>query len=176
MSNHYHLVLQVDKTAADVWSMDEVIERWYRLFNGHLLVDRYLTEEKISADPHLGNFLILVDGQLGLLDFGCVRCLSEDFVGDFTEMMPKIVDGYFFNKNTKALLESYQKLKFIEQEVTLATFELEIIPDLQPFDQWLGEAYVEKTFDFSNKQPCTGKPENMSSSAIQFLRGMYSER
>ena len=42
MSNHYHLALQVDKTAVDVWSMDEVIERWYRLFNGHLLVERYL--------------------------------------------------------------------------------------------------------------------------------------
>ncbi|NRA55584.1 MAG: transposase [Gammaproteobacteria bacterium] len=48
MSNHYHLVLQVDKVAADTWTMDEVIERWYRLFNGHLLVDRYLTEETIS--------------------------------------------------------------------------------------------------------------------------------
>ena len=132
--------------------------------------------KKINADPHPGNFLILADGQLGLLDFGCVRCLSEDFVGDFTEMMPKIVDGYFFNKNTKALLESYQKLKFIEKEVTLATFELEIMPDLQPYGQWLGEAYVEKTFDFSNKQPCPGKPENMSGSAIQFLSGMYSEQ
>jgi len=48
MSNHYHLVLQVDKVTADAWSMDEVIERWYRLFNGHLLVDRYLSENEIS--------------------------------------------------------------------------------------------------------------------------------
>jgi len=43
MNNHYHLVLQVDKEIADTWSMDEVIDRWYCLFNGHLLVDRYLS-------------------------------------------------------------------------------------------------------------------------------------
>jgi len=48
MSNHYHLVLQVDKATAEAWSMDDVIARWYRLFNGHLLVDRYLTGEKIT--------------------------------------------------------------------------------------------------------------------------------
>jgi len=132
--------------------------------------------KKINADPHSGNFLIMADGQLGLLDFGCVRCLSDDFVLDFTDMMPKIVDGYFFNKNTKALLESYQKLKFLKQEVTLTTFELEIMPDLQPYGQWLGEAYVEKNFDFKNKLPCPGKPEKMSGSAIQFLNGMYSEQ
>jgi len=29
LSSHYHLVLQVDKIAADSWSMAQVIERWY---------------------------------------------------------------------------------------------------------------------------------------------------
>jgi hypothetical protein len=48
MSNHYHLVIHVNKVAADTWSMDEVIDRWYRLFNGHLLVDRFLTEETVT--------------------------------------------------------------------------------------------------------------------------------
>ena len=42
MSNHYHLVLQVDKVTADMWTMDEVIERWYRLYSGHPMVDDYL--------------------------------------------------------------------------------------------------------------------------------------
>jgi len=48
MSNHYHLLLQVDKVTADIWSMDEVILRWYQLFNGHALVDSYLAGEEIS--------------------------------------------------------------------------------------------------------------------------------
>ncbi|ATC96744.1 hypothetical protein PTUN_b0339 [Pseudoalteromonas tunicata] len=29
MSNHYHLVLRVDRSRALNWSKDEVIERWY---------------------------------------------------------------------------------------------------------------------------------------------------
>jgi REP element-mobilizing transposase RayT len=48
MSNHYHLVLQVDRVHADLLSMDEVIERWYQLYNGHPIVDEYLTNPDIS--------------------------------------------------------------------------------------------------------------------------------
>jgi hypothetical protein len=31
MSNHYHVVLHIDKGEADAWSIDEVIERWHCL-------------------------------------------------------------------------------------------------------------------------------------------------
>ncbi len=78
MSNHYHLVLQVDKEIADEWSMNEVIERWYRLFNGHLLVDRYLTEETISS-AHLQAVEKLVELWLArLYDISWfMKCLNE---------------------------------------------------------------------------------------------------
>ncbi|WP_026179671.1 hypothetical protein [Hahella ganghwensis] len=42
MSNHYHVVLQVNAELTDTWSQDEVIERWRRLFKGPQLVERYL--------------------------------------------------------------------------------------------------------------------------------------
>jgi hypothetical protein len=29
MSNHYHVVLHINKNKADSWSLDEVIERWH---------------------------------------------------------------------------------------------------------------------------------------------------
>lgn len=48
MSNHYHIVLQVDKVKADAWTVDEVIDKWYQLFNGHMLVDRYLAGDTLS--------------------------------------------------------------------------------------------------------------------------------
>ena len=132
--------------------------------------------KKINADPHPGNFLILADGQIGILDFGCVRSLSDDFVYDLTDMIPKIVDSYFFNKNFQSLLESYQQLKFIEQDISLKVFESEIMPDLRLYGQWLGEAYVERTFDFNNKTPCPGKPNKFNGNAIKFLNGMHSEQ
>jgi REP element-mobilizing transposase RayT len=49
MSNHYHLVLRVDKEQALDWSLEEVIERWYRLYKSNVLVDRYRKGEDMSA-------------------------------------------------------------------------------------------------------------------------------
>ena len=58
--------------------MDEVIERWNRLFNGHLLIDRYLTEETISA-AHLQAVEKLVKLWRGsLYDISWyMKCLNE---------------------------------------------------------------------------------------------------
>lgn len=41
MSNHYHLVLKVNKEQALNWTLDEVIDCWYRLYKTHPLVDSY---------------------------------------------------------------------------------------------------------------------------------------
>jgi len=37
----------------------------------------------VHADPHPGNFLITPDGKLGVLDFGCIKELPEDFYQPF---------------------------------------------------------------------------------------------
>jgi len=41
MSNHYHVVLHVDEKQAEQWSDKEVIKRWYKLFNGNMLINRF---------------------------------------------------------------------------------------------------------------------------------------
>jgi hypothetical protein len=46
MNNHYHIVMRIDRERALGWSLDEVLERWTRLFSGPLLVTRYLSEER----------------------------------------------------------------------------------------------------------------------------------
>ena len=78
MSNHYHLVLHVDKVAADILSMDEVIERWYRLFNGHLLVDQYLTEDTISPAHFIAVEKLVELWRARLYDISWyMKCLNE---------------------------------------------------------------------------------------------------
>ena len=37
----------------------------------------------VHADPHPGNFLITPDGKLGVLDFGCIKELPDDFYYPF---------------------------------------------------------------------------------------------
>ena len=41
MSNHYHLVLHVDRSRARQWSPNEVVERWTQLFSAPPLVSRW---------------------------------------------------------------------------------------------------------------------------------------
>jgi len=71
-------VLQVDKVSADSWSMDEVITRWYRLFNGHLLVDRYLAGDEITQ-AHFNAVEVLSETwRARLYDISWfMKCLNE---------------------------------------------------------------------------------------------------
>ncbi|WP_303905258.1 transposase [Thiohalomonas denitrificans] len=41
MSNHYHLVLHVDREAATDWDTPEVLRRWHALFSGNELTRRF---------------------------------------------------------------------------------------------------------------------------------------
>ncbi len=45
MSNHYHVVLHVDPARSRLWSRDDVIRRWLRLYKGDPLVHCYLRGE-----------------------------------------------------------------------------------------------------------------------------------
>jgi REP element-mobilizing transposase RayT len=48
MSNHYHVVLYIDKEQADNWNRDDVIDHWHRLFSGNLISQRYAKNESLS--------------------------------------------------------------------------------------------------------------------------------
>lgn len=41
----------------------------------------------VHADPHPGNFLITKKGQLGILDFGCVKVIPEDFYTNYFRLL-----------------------------------------------------------------------------------------
>lgn len=45
MSNHYHVVLYVDKNRCLTWSQDEVIKHWLMLYKGPEIIHRHLRHE-----------------------------------------------------------------------------------------------------------------------------------
>lgn len=131
---------------------------------------------KINADPHPGNFLFLSDGNLGVLDFGCVRQLGDEFIKNFAEMIPAMIDTYYLQKNPRPLFESYKQLRFINSKTSYEQFKSEIIPYLEPYALWFCQAYQQSHFDFKNKTPCPGRPSHDSNVAMSHLDGMYSEQ
>ncbi len=52
------------------------------------------TLKAVHADPHPGNFLLQEDGTVGIIDFGCIKVIPEDFYHDyFALIMPEIHDN-----------------------------------------------------------------------------------
>jgi REP element-mobilizing transposase RayT len=51
MSNHYHLVVRVDRERVADLSTHEVIQRWAQLYQGPLIIRRYLSEKRKDMSP-----------------------------------------------------------------------------------------------------------------------------
>ncbi|NIP72496.1 MAG: transposase [Gammaproteobacteria bacterium] len=78
MSNHYHVVLYLDRERAAGWSLDEVIDRWYQLFRGQLLVDRYRAGKPLTGAESQAVRKLAETWRARLVDLGWfMRCLNE---------------------------------------------------------------------------------------------------
>jgi hypothetical protein len=78
MSNHYHLVLFVDRDGAKAWTLDEVIERWQKLFKGSDLVDRYRSGQNLSRVERDALGQLVSQWRERLSDISWfMRCLNE---------------------------------------------------------------------------------------------------
>ncbi len=53
----------------------------------------FFSDRLIHADPHPGNFLVLPDGRLGVLDFGATKRLSENFAGVYRGFLHALANG-----------------------------------------------------------------------------------
>jgi len=78
MSNHYHLVLKINRGKALDLSDDEVIERWMKLFSGNLLVQRYQKGE-CKTEAEIDKAQDIIDSwRERLSDISWfMRCLNE---------------------------------------------------------------------------------------------------
>ncbi len=102
------------------------------------------TLRQVHADPHPGNFLMQADGSLGIIDFGCIKVIPENFY-----------DNYFALINFKTLDDKaktthlFYELEFISKEDS---------PQEQVFFQelftemiyLLGKPFGAEEFDFAD--------------------------
>jgi len=95
---------------ANVEAVRQIIRQPRRLLDRlvHLYAYMILCEGYYHADPHPGNFLVLPDGRLALLDFGMVQTLSPDTQRALTDLVRAAVCG-----RTDEVLEGFYRLGLI---------------------------------------------------------------
>lgn len=100
----------------------------------------------VHADPHPGNFIITHDGKLGIIDFGCIKELPDDFYRPFFSLTS---EG-FFNDKAKTL-QAFRELEMIHEKDTPA--EVEFYYGM--YRQMIGlfaKPYSSDIFDFSGDE------------------------
>lgn len=103
---------------------------WHQFFRGGLL----------HADPHPGNFKILADGRLGILDYGCVKIFDEPFMRAFGEMMHAKV-----REDEEALRDAFVELELMDDRE-----DDEQLEDMQKIAEYFSVGVrKDEVFDFA---------------------------
>ena len=78
MSNHYHVVLHINREQGERWDTREVLQRWTQLFSGHLLVQRFLANDSLGKAELQRVEEFAEEYRSRLLDISWfMRCLNE---------------------------------------------------------------------------------------------------
>ncbi|MDO1500368.1 AarF/ABC1/UbiB kinase family protein [Winogradskyella maritima] len=115
---------------------------------GQALWDFYMFQihnlRKVHADPHPGNFLISKEGELIVLDFGCMKTIPEDFYIPYFELATKesLENPAFFTKKLFQLEILKPEDSKEEADFFSAMFHELLSLFTQPFHS--------ETFDFSD--------------------------
>jgi predicted unusual protein kinase regulating ubiquinone biosynthesis (AarF/ABC1/UbiB family) len=100
--------------------------------------------KSVHADPHPGNFIITSDYQLGIIDFGCVKVIPDDFHTVYFQLL----DPDLLADKTKREKVFYQ-LRFIYEDDSAKEkkFFMELFTKLV---ELLGRPFRTDTFDFAD--------------------------
>jgi len=100
--------------------------------------------KQVHADPHPGNFLFLEDGKIGVLDFGCVKVIPEDFYYRYFQMHnPEFV------KDEEQLLDLLYELNFLNSNDSEAQKKL-FFGIFKEMIDLLGQPFHNEYFDFGD--------------------------
>jgi predicted unusual protein kinase regulating ubiquinone biosynthesis (AarF/ABC1/UbiB family) len=118
---------------------------------------------RIHADPNPGNFVIGEGFSLGLVDFGCVKTFTPQFVALYRKLPRAMIRGdrdEYFN-----LLQS---LRFLDARLDSKAQEA-IFEAAYGFGRWLGRLYAADEFDFAAQKGYLAEGRELS-------RAMWAHR
>jgi len=100
----------------------------------------------VHADPHPGNFMITPDEKLGVIDFGCIKEMPDDFYEPFFSLISSDV----VNDKEKTIA-AFRKLEMIHKNDTPAQIEFYYKAYLEMI-RLFAKPYTSTTFDFSEPE------------------------
>lgn len=100
----------------------------------------------VHADPHPGNFLITPEGKLGIIDFGCIKEMPDDFYYPFfsltsTDML----------KDKARTIKAFRQLEMIRENDDAAQIEF-FYRIYKEMIELFAQPYMSDTFDFSKSE------------------------
>jgi predicted unusual protein kinase regulating ubiquinone biosynthesis (AarF/ABC1/UbiB family) len=102
------------------------------------------TLKAVHADPHPGNFIITDDYQLGIIDFGCVKVIPEDFYPVYFQLLEEDVLTDLAKRD-----RSFRELRFIHPQDTKKEEEL-FTSIFVKLVELLGRPFRSAVFDFAD--------------------------
>ncbi len=100
--------------------------------------------KQVHADPHPGNFIIQPDGVLGIIDFGCVKVIPEDFYHGYFSLIKRDL-----LINEVELDQIFYNLEFISDKDTAV--EKEYFKNIfKEMIRLLGKPFHVDEFDFAD--------------------------
>jgi predicted unusual protein kinase regulating ubiquinone biosynthesis (AarF/ABC1/UbiB family) len=106
----------------------------------HSLWTQLFINKTIHADPHPGNFLIVNRNKLCLLDFGCIKFFTEDFIKTYKKLIRSILE-----KDIQTEKSCYVELGFADEN------EEEKLEAIHQFSEFTSLPYTGRDFfDLSN--------------------------
>lgn len=97
----------------------------------------------VHADPHPGNFMITPDENLGVIDFGCIKEMPDDFYYPFFSLISTDV----FNDKNRTI-EAFRQLDMIHADDTAEQVEF-YHKSYSEMIKLFAKPYTSKVFDFS---------------------------
>lgn len=98
----------------------------------------------IHADPHPGNFIIKSNGEVGIVDFGCVKEIPDEFYVPYFRLLNKQTV-----QDEGELIKTFYELEFLHEKDTQeeSTFFIAVFKEMI---ELLSRPFHSEVFDFGN--------------------------
>ncbi|MEA5403500.1 AarF/ABC1/UbiB kinase family protein [Arcicella sp. DC2W] len=104
------------------------------------------TLRKVHADPHPGNFLMREDGTMGIIDFGCIKVINDEFYDNYFALIN--FDTLDDNDKTTRIFKTLDFITKSDSEKE-AKFFTELFKEMIFL---LGKPFAVEEFDFADDE------------------------